>query len=124
MWWGEQSFFQQLPSFVPYYITLKSDMNTKQTVNNSILNKGIFIFCALNIESSLLLLIFLVWQECGVTSILAVLGLLCKEQAMTVLAICCIYEFVIPKVSCINLIRFMKISRFLLLLLFSVDMWF
>ncbi|KAG8201524.1 hypothetical protein JTE90_011199 [Oedothorax gibbosus] len=37
------------------------------------------------------------WHECGVTSVLAVLGLLCKEQALTVLAVCCIYELVTPK---------------------------
>ncbi|XP_055934586.1 protein O-mannosyl-transferase Tmtc3-like [Argiope bruennichi] len=37
------------------------------------------------------------WQECGITSIIAVLGLLCKEQALTVLAVCCIYEIVSPK---------------------------
>ncbi|GFS42322.1 protein O-mannosyl-transferase TMTC3 [Nephila pilipes] len=37
------------------------------------------------------------WQECGVTSVLAVLGLLCKEQALTVLAVCCIYEIMSPK---------------------------
>ncbi|GFR23196.1 protein O-mannosyl-transferase TMTC3, partial [Trichonephila clavata] len=37
------------------------------------------------------------WLDCGVTSLLAVLGLLCKEQALTVLAVCCIYEFSLPK---------------------------
>ncbi|GFQ99577.1 protein O-mannosyl-transferase TMTC3 [Trichonephila clavata] len=37
------------------------------------------------------------WQECGVTSVLAILGLLCKEQALTVLAVCCIYEIMSPK---------------------------
>lgn len=33
-----------------------------------------------------------VFQKCGVTSCLAILGMLCKEQAITVLAVCCIYE--------------------------------
>ncbi|GFV39830.1 transmembrane and TPR repeat-containing protein 3 [Trichonephila clavipes] len=39
------------------------------------------------------------WQECGVTSVLAILGLLCKEQALTVLAVCCIYEIMSPKIA-------------------------
>ncbi|GFS71898.1 transmembrane and TPR repeat-containing protein 3 [Trichonephila clavipes] len=37
------------------------------------------------------------WIDCSVTSVLAILGLLCKEQALTVLAVCCIYEFSLPK---------------------------
>ncbi|KAG8199948.1 hypothetical protein JTE90_006195 [Oedothorax gibbosus] len=40
-----------------------------------------------------------VWQDCGVTSLLAILGLLCKEQGITVLVICCIYELFSPKIS-------------------------
>ncbi|GIY17609.1 protein O-mannosyl-transferase TMTC3 [Caerostris darwini] len=42
------------------------------------------------------------WQECGVTSVVAILGLLCKEQALTVLAVCCIYEIISPKEIIIN----------------------
>ncbi|XP_035216740.1 protein O-mannosyl-transferase TMTC3-like [Stegodyphus dumicola] len=38
------------------------------------------------------------WQDCGVTSVLAMLGLLCKEQAVTVLVVCCIYEWIVPKI--------------------------
>lgn len=42
---------------------------------------------------------YLVWQDCGVTSLLAITGLLCKEQGITVLAICCIYELFSQKVQ-------------------------
>nr|XP_042896354.1 protein O-mannosyl-transferase Tmtc3 isoform X2 [Parasteatoda tepidariorum] len=37
------------------------------------------------------------WQDCGTVSIITVAGLLCKEQAVTVLVICCVYELFLPK---------------------------
>ncbi|XP_055946198.1 protein O-mannosyl-transferase Tmtc3-like [Argiope bruennichi] len=50
--------------------------------------------------------------DCGVTSLLAVLGLLCKEQALTVLAVCCIYEFFLPKnPSRVQSIRHLMLGR-------------
>ncbi|GBM61595.1 Transmembrane and TPR repeat-containing protein 3, partial [Araneus ventricosus] len=53
-----------------------------------------------------------VWFDCGVTSLLAVLGLLCKEQALTVLAVCCIYEFFLPKnPSRVQSIRHLMLGR-------------
>ncbi|XP_054720703.1 protein O-mannosyl-transferase Tmtc3-like [Uloborus diversus] len=52
------------------------------------------------------------FQECCVTSILAVLGLLCKEQGLTVLAICCIYELVSPKNQRkVQSIRYLMLGR-------------
>lgn len=33
-----------------------------------------------------------IFQKCSITSCMAILGMLCKEQAITVLAVCCIYE--------------------------------
>ncbi|XP_054714335.1 protein O-mannosyl-transferase TMTC3-like [Uloborus diversus] len=52
------------------------------------------------------------WQDCGITSVLAVLGLLCKEQALTVLAVCCIYELATPKnLSRVQSIRHLMLGR-------------
>ncbi|GFR19311.1 protein O-mannosyl-transferase TMTC3, partial [Trichonephila clavata] len=52
------------------------------------------------------------WQDCGVSCLLAVLGLLCKEQAITVLAVCCIYELFSPKSSNrVQSIRHLILSR-------------
>ncbi|GFT46833.1 protein O-mannosyl-transferase TMTC3 [Nephila pilipes] len=52
------------------------------------------------------------WLDCGMTSLLAVLGLLCKEQALTVLAVCCIYEFSLPKnPSRVQSIRHLMLGR-------------
>ncbi|GIY00469.1 protein O-mannosyl-transferase TMTC3 [Caerostris darwini] len=53
-----------------------------------------------------------VWFDCGVTSVLAVLGFLCKEQALTVLAVCCIYELSLPKnPSRVQSIRHLMLGR-------------
>ncbi|XP_055935990.1 protein O-mannosyl-transferase TMTC3-like isoform X1 [Argiope bruennichi] len=52
------------------------------------------------------------WQHCGATSLLAVIGFLCKEQAITVLAICCMYELFVPKRSNrVQNIRHLILSR-------------
>ncbi|GIY13968.1 protein O-mannosyl-transferase TMTC3 [Caerostris darwini] len=52
------------------------------------------------------------WKDCGVTSLFAVIGLLCKEQAITVLAVCCVYELFTPKSSNrVQSIRHLILSR-------------
>ncbi|XP_071036207.1 protein O-mannosyl-transferase Tmtc3 [Parasteatoda tepidariorum] len=53
-----------------------------------------------------------VWQDCGATSALACVGLLCKEQALTVLIVCCIYEIVSPKNQRrVQSIRYLMLGR-------------
>lgn len=57
-----------------------------------------FSFCSYNYNFNMHSSFYLVLQDCGVTSLLAISGLLCKEQGITVLAICCIYELFSQKV--------------------------
>ncbi|KAG8188777.1 hypothetical protein JTE90_009173 [Oedothorax gibbosus] len=53
-----------------------------------------------------------VWNDCGVTSLLAVAGMLCKEQAITVLGVCCVYEVAFPKnLFCGENIRRLMLGR-------------
>ncbi|XP_015925540.2 protein O-mannosyl-transferase TMTC3 [Parasteatoda tepidariorum] len=52
------------------------------------------------------------WRDCCVSSVLAVLGLLCKEQGVTALAICCAYELSLSKnLGHVQSIRHLMLGR-------------